>query len=77
MAGRPGEEAYLRLNAWKANAALHCYYLGQGFRHVRTVDVPGRNSGALFERPISLRRHSATGTPPALDSHDASESTGR
>lgn len=40
----------LRLDAWKTNEALHRCYRRQGFRHVRTVDLPHRGSGALFER---------------------------
>ncbi|MFJ5231025.1 GNAT family N-acetyltransferase [Kitasatospora sp. NPDC088391] len=40
----------LRLDAWKTNPALHQYYLGQGFALVRIVDLPHRQSGALFER---------------------------
>lgn len=47
-AGKP----LLRLDAWKSNPGLHCYYEGQGFRLVRTVDLPHRQSGVLFERPI-------------------------
>jgi GNAT superfamily N-acetyltransferase len=47
--GRP----LLRLDAWKTNEALHRYYKRQGFRHVRTVDLPHRGSGALFERRIA------------------------
>ncbi|MBB4689050.1 GNAT family N-acetyltransferase [Amycolatopsis jiangsuensis] len=42
---------WLRLDAWKSNTALHAYYRRQGFRHLRTVDVPGRGTGALFQRP--------------------------
>ncbi|WP_350279321.1 GNAT family N-acetyltransferase [Kribbella sp. HUAS MG21] len=41
----------LRLDAWRTNSDLQKYYLAQGFRHVRTVELPHRNSGALFERP--------------------------
>lgn len=41
----------LRLDAWRTNHELHRYYLRQGFRHVRTVELPHRRSGALFERP--------------------------
>jgi hypothetical protein len=41
----------LRLDAWRTNSDLHRYYLARGFRHVRTVELPHRNSGALFERP--------------------------
>lgn len=44
---------YLRLDCWKTNTRLHAYYLAHGFHHVRTVDVPGRMSGALFERPLA------------------------
>ncbi|WIN00106.1 GNAT family N-acetyltransferase [Actinoplanes oblitus] len=46
---------WLRLDAWKTNARLHTYYLDHGFEHVRTVDVSGRNSGALFQRPTAVR----------------------
>ncbi|MFG1818533.1 hypothetical protein ACGFIF_32540 [Kribbella sp. NPDC049174] len=41
----------LRLDAWRTNFDLQKYYLCQGFRHVRTVELAHRNSGALFERP--------------------------
>ncbi|GAA2842265.1 GNAT family N-acetyltransferase [Kribbella solani] len=41
----------LRLDAWRTNFDLQKYYLSQGFRHVRTVELGHRNSGALFERP--------------------------
>jgi hypothetical protein len=41
----------LRLDAWRTNFDLQKYYLSQGFRHVRTVELAHRNSGALFERP--------------------------
>lgn len=40
----------LRLDAWKDNAGLHAYYLSQGFELVRIVDLPHRQSGALFQR---------------------------
>lgn len=45
--------SWLRLDAWTTNRALHDYYLRQGFRHVR--DVPGKVSGALFERSVNAR----------------------
>ncbi|GLZ43526.1 GNAT family N-acetyltransferase [Actinokineospora sp. NBRC 105648] len=38
----------LRLDAWRNNYDLHRFYLDRGWRHVRTVVVPGRHSGALF-----------------------------
>jgi GNAT superfamily N-acetyltransferase len=42
----------LRLDAWRTNFALHDYYRRNGFKHVRTVDLAHRGSGALFERPV-------------------------
>lgn len=45
-------DKWLRLNCWSTNTKLHAYYESIGFRHVRTVDVPGRMSGALFEREL-------------------------
>lgn len=47
-AGKP----LLRLDAWKDNGGLHRYYLSNGFRLVRVVDLPHRRSGALFEREV-------------------------
>jgi GNAT superfamily N-acetyltransferase len=41
---------WLRLDAWRSNKQLQRYYANRGFRHVRTVDLPHRRSGALFER---------------------------
>jgi GNAT superfamily N-acetyltransferase len=49
-AGKP----LIRLDAWKTNSGLHRYYLGQGFQLVRVVDLPHRQSGALFQRPTRL-----------------------
>lgn len=43
------ELTWLRLDAWTSNPRLHAYYVGQGFRHVRTIE--SRVSGACFERP--------------------------
>jgi ribosomal protein S18 acetylase RimI-like enzyme len=42
---------WLRLDARRDNAALHRYYIERGWRYLRTVDVPGRFSGALFDLP--------------------------
>jgi hypothetical protein len=39
----------LRLDARRDNAGLHRYYTDRGWRYLRTVDMPGRFSGALFE----------------------------
>ncbi|MFC5822483.1 GNAT family N-acetyltransferase [Nonomuraea insulae] len=41
---------WLRLDVWKTNHGLQRYYLEQGFAHVRTVEVAGRDSGACFQR---------------------------
>ncbi|QFY05593.1 GNAT family N-acetyltransferase [Nonomuraea phyllanthi] len=41
---------WLRLDVWRNNHGLQRYYLDQGFEHVRTVEVPGRDSGACFQR---------------------------
>ena len=39
------------LDAWRANEQLHAYYRRRGWEHVRTVSLPYRRSGALFQRP--------------------------
>lgn len=43
---------WLRLDAWRTNAELHAYYLRHGFEHVRTVDLPHRGSGTLFQHAV-------------------------
>ena len=40
---------WIRLDCNKANTKLQQYYIRQGFTHLRTVDLPHRNSGALFQ----------------------------
>lgn len=45
----------VRLDAWRSNEKLHSWYRDQGWRHLRTMDVPGRFSGALFEHPTGRR----------------------
>jgi ribosomal protein S18 acetylase RimI-like enzyme len=47
---------WLRLDAAKTNLALRRFYQRQGFRHLRTVDLPHRRSGALFARDVSTLR---------------------
>ncbi|MEU8355252.1 GNAT family N-acetyltransferase [Nonomuraea sp. NPDC048882] len=52
---------WLRLDCAKNNPGLQNYYRRRGFRHVRTVDLPHRSSGALFQRssqdvPITVFR---------------------
>lgn len=44
--------SWLRLDCSKSNTALHAYYERLGFTRVGTAEVPGRLSGALFERPV-------------------------
>ncbi|GII55159.1 hypothetical protein Pth03_35480 [Planotetraspora thailandica] len=44
---------WLRLDCAKDNPRLQAFYRKHGFRHVRTVDLPHRASGALFERPAA------------------------
>ncbi|MFI9555055.1 GNAT family N-acetyltransferase [Nonomuraea endophytica] len=41
---------WLRLDCAKSNPGLQEYYRKRGFRHLRTVDLPHRASGALFQR---------------------------
>ncbi|MEV7012853.1 GNAT family N-acetyltransferase [Streptosporangium sp. NPDC051022] len=41
---------WLRLDCSKDNTRLQDYYRGQRFTHLRTVDLPHRASGALFQR---------------------------
>ncbi|QWF86086.1 GNAT family N-acetyltransferase [Amycolatopsis sp. CA-230715] len=50
----------VRFDAWKTATGLHEYYRREGWTHLRTVDVPGRRSGALFSRPVD---HSLAGMP--------------
>lgn len=42
----------LRLDCAKNNDRLHQYYDDHGFDRVAIVDVPGRKSGALFEKRL-------------------------
>jgi predicted N-acetyltransferase YhbS len=44
---------WLRLDAWRTNERLHDYYRSLGFQHVRTVNLPHRGSGALFQRRVA------------------------
>ncbi|MEU4301950.1 GNAT family N-acetyltransferase [Kitasatospora aureofaciens] len=48
---------WLRLDAWRDNSDLQAYYANRAFTHVRTVDVAGRGSGALFQRPAGHTRN--------------------
>lgn len=54
---------WLRLDAWRGNPGLAGYYRAQGFVEVRTVVVPGRRSGVLFQRPVRPEHQAATRSP--------------
>lgn len=45
---------WLRLDVWPSNPSLMDYYRSHQFEHVRTEQVPGRDTGALFQRPAVL-----------------------
>ena len=55
----------VRLDAWRSNEKLQAWYRAQGWTHLRTMCVPGRFSGALFEHPTRRResRHGHHGDP--------------
>ncbi|MEV5413668.1 GNAT family N-acetyltransferase [Thermopolyspora sp. NPDC052614] len=64
--------AWLRLDCAKTNAGLQGYYRSLGFRHVRTVDLPHRASGALFQRPATLTAgYVEAPTAPVAPGHPA------
>lgn len=56
---------WLRLDAWPTNPRLLNYYRAQGFKDVRVEHVPGRDTGALMQRPAR-----ATPTPCLIDRED-------
>jgi GNAT superfamily N-acetyltransferase len=45
---------WVRLDAWRSNHELQRYYRDRGFKHVRTVELAQRKSGALFQREAGL-----------------------
>lgn len=53
-ADRRGKE-WIRLDAWVTNQKLHKFYASLGFNLVRTVDLPHRGSGKLFQRAVSTK----------------------
>lgn len=60
----------VRLDVWKTNRELHDWYLRQGWRYLRTVDAPGRFSGALFEHqaePDLLAQQTFAGRPKEIE----------
>ncbi|MET9069076.1 GNAT family N-acetyltransferase [Streptosporangium sandarakinum] len=58
---------WLRLDCSKDNPGLQRYYRGQRFTHLRTVDLPHRASGALFQRAGGLRGDVLAGALPFAD----------
>lgn len=62
---------WLRLDCAKHNARLHDYYRARGFTHLHTIDLPHRQSGALFQRPATTRAASRS-CPRARDGRKAS-----
>ncbi|GGO24125.1 hypothetical protein GCM10010116_48540 [Microbispora rosea subsp. aerata] len=71
------DRPYLRLDCAKDNPRLQAYYRRAGFRHVRTVDLPHRASGALFERdayaafPAAASRRRTPMVPAPRSAHAA------
>jgi ribosomal protein S18 acetylase RimI-like enzyme len=54
----------IRVDVWTTNTALHDYYKGQGFEHLRTLqftDPWEYPSAALFQKPITAIDRSAAG----------------
>lgn len=49
-AARAGD-GWLRADVWTSNEDLQHYYVARGFKHVRTVELHGYPSGAVFQRP--------------------------
>jgi ribosomal protein S18 acetylase RimI-like enzyme len=50
LAARAAGRRWLRLDCAKGNPGLQNYYRARSFTHLRTVDLPHRASGALFQR---------------------------
>jgi ribosomal protein S18 acetylase RimI-like enzyme len=48
-------KAWLRLDCWRTNITLQNYYARRGFQLLRIIQAPGRNSGALMQRPSDRR----------------------
>lgn len=58
---------WLRLDCSKDNTRLQDYYRDQRFAHLRTVDLPHRASGALFQRAGGLRGGALGAAMPFVD----------
>lgn len=55
---------WIRLDAWATNTRLQDYYIAQGWTHVRTIHLPHRGSGALFQRRAGT---TTPGTPEIIE----------
>lgn len=55
----------VRMDVWRTSTDLHAYYRGHGWSQLRTVDLPHRHSGTLFEKEVTSRDE--TGLPGELD----------
>lgn len=58
----------VRLDCWRSNRELQHYYASHGWRWLRTVNVPWRESGALFEKEVGACTHEVP-TDEAVVSH--------
>ena len=57
----------VRLGCWRSNTPLQRYYAAHGWRWVRTVDVPWRESGALFEMDVRAPERGMTTNGPTAN----------
>lgn len=64
---------WLRIDVWADNAALQAYYRRHGFEYLRTSDLTGYPSGALFQRPINPRAQHPAGLRTQTRAPAASE----
>jgi hypothetical protein len=59
----PSGPRFIRVDCATGNGELHGYYKRLGFSHVRTVDLPHRRSGALFQRQTCGEERDAARLP--------------
>lgn len=55
---------WVRLDVWRTNTDLQSYYRERGWEQLRIAEVPGRRSGALFQRPAVPDPVAAAMFPP-------------
>lgn len=65
---------WARVDVWRTNRKLQDYYRTRGWTYLRTEAVPGRRSGALFQRPavadLEAREALPEREPPAFTGDD-------